>query len=369
VKMSTLRFGMFMLSTSACAIIVSTVLAKWSDTHWSRRSMLLLGSGCGALGYLGFAWVRDPVWLTMIGCTVLALSSVTFSQLFAHARELLTVSKVPAEQIPLYNNVFRLFFALAWTIGPAVAAWVMVLYSYRGMFAVAASIFVVLFLVIAVSVPSAPPPAARAAASHIPLRTTLTRPDLFAYFIGFILINAGSTMAMMDLPLLVLSNLGGTPCDIGIIYGVGPIFELPLMLYFGVLASHGDQTRVIRLGALIAVVYYSLLLMVRAPWHVYPLQILSAAMVAVNSGVAITFFQNYLPGQPGTATNLFITAARVGSTAGYFLFGSLAAAIGYRAVFSVCSLFSLITLLLFIHQDRQARSLMGAANSAAHRTG
>jgi SET family sugar efflux transporter-like MFS transporter len=140
------------------------------------------------------------------------------------------------------------------------------------------------------------------------------------------------------------------------------------MLYFGVVASRGDQTRVIRLSALIAVIYYSLLLLVRSPWHVYPLQILSAAMVAVNSGVAITFFQNYLPGQPGTATNLFITAARIGSTAGYFLFGSLAAMMGYRGVFGVCALLSVTTLLLFIYQHRRMRFAAGTAQLADHRT-
>jgi len=125
------------------------------------------------------------------------------------------------------------------------------------------------------------------------------------------------------------------------------------MLYFGVLASKGDQTRVIRIGTLIAVLYYGLLLAVRAPWQVYPLQILSAAMVAVNSGVAITFFQNYIPEQPATATNLFVTSARIGSTAGYLLFGWLAATVGYKLVFGFCTALSAITLLLFLHQHRQ----------------
>jgi SET family sugar efflux transporter-like MFS transporter len=122
------------------------------------------------------------------------------------------------------------------------------------------------------------------------------------------------------------------------------------------LASKGDQTRILRMGVMFAVVYYGFLFFVRAPWHVYPLQLLSAAMVAVNSGVAITFFQNYLPGQAGTATNLFVTAGRIGSTLGYLMFGSLAAWIGYRAVFSVCAMLSGITLLLFMIENYRARN-------------
>ncbi|MEO6003533.1 MAG: sugar efflux transporter [Opitutus sp.] len=354
-KMTPLRFSVFMVTTSLAAIVISTVLARWSDTHLSRRSMLILGSICGALGYVGYAFVRDAVWLTVIGSTVLALSSITFSQLFAHARELLVESKIPTQETPLYNNVFRLFFALAWTFGPAIASWIMLMYSYPGMFLGAAGLFILLLITVIGFIPESPPSETRRQAIRVSLRRTLVRRDLLAYFVGFVLINVCSTIGMMNLPLMVLNTLGGTPRDVGIVYSVGPVFEIPLMLYFGVLASKGDQTRVIRLGTLIAVVYYSLLLLVRAPWQVFPLQILSAAMVAVNSGVAITFFQNYVPDQPGTATNLFITAARIGSTTGYLLFGGLATALDHRTVFGICATLSAVTLLLFLHQQRQTR--------------
>lgn len=344
-----------MVVMALSAIVASTYLARWSDTHWSRRRVLCFGGTCGALGYGAFAYLRDPLWLTIVGATVLAGSTITFSQLFAHARDLLDEYNVPANEAPLYNNFFRLFFALAWTIGPAVASWVMIGYSFRGLFLTAASIFVVFLLFVLRYIPDS-----RRESGHsnvrTPLRETLTRRDVLGYFIGFVLINTCSTISMMNLPLMVLHTLHGTPHHVGIVYGVGPIFELPLMLFFGVLASKGDQSGVIRIGTVIAVFYYSLLLLVRAPWHVYPLQLLSAAMVAINSGIAITFFQNYLPGQAGTATNLFVTSARIGSTAGYLLFGSLAETIGYRQVFGACAILSAVTFGLFLIHHRQATS-------------
>ncbi|MET0793990.1 MAG: MFS transporter, partial [Polyangiaceae bacterium] len=73
----------------------------------------------------------------------------------------------------------------------------------------------------------------------------------------------------------------------------------------------------------------------RAPLQVFALQALSAAVVAVMSGVAITFFQNYLPNQAGTATNLYSTASRIGSVGGYLGFGVIGGALGHRAVFGV----------------------------------
>ena len=51
VRMSDLVFGLFMTVTVVSAIVISTVLARWSDTHWSRRAVLTLSSACGAVGY------------------------------------------------------------------------------------------------------------------------------------------------------------------------------------------------------------------------------------------------------------------------------------------------------------------------------
>ena len=132
----------------------------------------------------------------------------------------------------------------------------------------------------------------------------------------------------------------------GIAYSVAPVFELPFMFYFGLLASRGSPGRLIRIGVILAIAYYALLFFVREPWHIYPLQILSAAMIAVISGIAITFFQGYIPDQPGTATNLYTTANRIGSTIGYLCFGTLAGSIGYRAIFLVCAVVCLAAFLL-----------------------
>ncbi len=69
-------------------------------------------------------------------------------------------------------------------------------------------------------------------------------------------------------------------------------------------------------------------------------------MIAIVSGIAITFFQSYIPDQPGMATNLYSTANRLGSTVGYLGFGTLAEALGYRAIFLVCTVLCVAAFLL-----------------------
>ncbi|MEO5961582.1 MAG: sugar efflux transporter [Opitutaceae bacterium] len=348
VGMTPWEFGGFMTVTALSSIAITTALARWSDTHGTRRSMLLLGSVCGALGNTGYALVRDPLALVAIGSTALAVSSLTFSQLFAHARESLARCAVPAEETPIYMNIYRLFYALAWTGGPAIASWVVLLDGYRGTFLVAAGVFALLAVVVWRFVPAQPRPPTTANAARVSLRHAFRRPDIAVSFAGFVLVFAATTLCMMNLPLFILQSLGGTARHVGIVFSLAPVFELPLMYYFGVLASRGHQDGLIRTGIALALVYYALLALVQAPWQIYPLQILGAAATAVISGIAITYFQNHLPGQAGAATNLYASAVRIGSTAGYLLFGLLATAFGQRGVFIADAALCAITLGLFL---------------------
>lgn len=356
VGMRPWQFSLFMTVNSVSSIILSTVLARWSDTHGTRRFMLLLGSASGVLGYIGYALVRDLAWLTVIGATAIAVSTVTFSQLFAHARESLARSKMPPQETPLYMNVFRLFYALAWTIGPALAAWVMTTYAAKGTFLVAAGVFAALWLVVFFFIPGTPHSAEHKAASRVPLRQAFRQPGIVVSFVAFALVFAATAFSMMNLPLFVLESLGGTPRDIGVIYSLAPIFELPLMFYFGLLASRGEQSGIIRLGVGLAVIYYGAVATVGVPWHIYPLQILGAATTAVITGVAITYFQNYLPGQAGTATNLYSTSQRVGSIAAFLSFAPLATRLGHRGIFVVCTVLCAVASALLLYLALRGRT-------------
>jgi SET family sugar efflux transporter-like MFS transporter len=277
------------------------------------------------------------VWLTVIGSIGIGISSIVFSQVFAYGREALDRHNIPADDAPLYMNIYRLTLSLAWTVGPGVAAWVMVRYSYRGIFLACASLFVLFLAVVWLYIP-ARPPSPEARMNPVPLHRLLRRPDLLCYFTAFVLVFLCMTMGIMNLPLMILQSLGGHEKQVGIAYSVAPFFELPFLLLFGAAAANGARPEpMIRFGIIVGVAYYFLLSKVNAPWQIYLLQILSAAMIAVLSGIAITFFQNYIPNQPGTATNLYTNANRIGSTAGYLCFGTLAGAYGHRAVFLVCA--------------------------------
>jgi SET family sugar efflux transporter-like MFS transporter len=333
VGMSPFGFGVFMTLTSASSVLLSTWLARWSDTRVSRRKVLLVGGVTGALGYVGYGLCRDVSTLTLCGVIFLGLSSVTFGQVFALARDTLQQGGVELSKLPLYMNLVRLFFALAWTVGPALGA-ALVARSFRVAFFAAAGVFVAFTLLVAVFVPGRPPSeTSKRAASALPLRVALQNPALLANFAAFALFFGCSTMGMMNLPLLLMHDLGGGEHQIGIAYTVAPVVELPFMFYFGALATRVRHERLVLFAMLLAAGYYAGLALAGAPGHVYVLQVASAAIVAVMSGVAITFFQRFLPDQAGSATNLYSSSSRVGSMLGYLVFGAVAGSLGHRAVF------------------------------------
>ena len=307
VGMALTTFSAFMTATTTANILISSVLARWSDRLRSRKTVLLLGAAAGGLGYFGYAFVRNPWWLLLLATVLLGIASLTFSQLFAHARERLERSAASPAETPLYMNAFRMAFAAAWTLGPALAAHTLRTFGFRGLFLGAAGFYLLLFVLVLAFVASSQP---SSAASHAvqptnappPLgaraRSTLwTRPDVLPWLVAFILVFAAQSIAMSNMSLYVLHELEGTAAHVGFIFSLAPMFEVPFMLYVGLVASRVEAAQLIRWSMALSVVYFGALVLVQAPWQIYPLQALSAAIVAVTSGIAITFFQNKLPGQ------------------------------------------------------------------------
>jgi MFS transporter, SET family, sugar efflux transporter len=361
--LSPMGFALFMTANAISGFFITTRLARWSDTRFARKDVLLLASVAGVACYLAYAFLWDPWILLPISCVLMGISSIAFSQTFALARDLLVRRGAADSDIPFYINVFRLCYALSWTVGPALGARLLAHWSFRGTHLGAAALMTLFGLIIALGQERLPPTEkAKAAAASLPLSRAFRLPGFLAHFLAMSLILSCSTMGMMNLPLLIQRELGGTDANVGAAYSLAPFFELPFMYYVGALASRIPAARILRWAALLAVVYYAALAATQAPWQVLPLQVLSAAMVAVSSGLAITFFQDFLPGQAGTATNVYANAARAGGLAGYLLFGALGTSLGYRSVFWVCAGFSALSWGI-MHRWRPERARPSPGNS------
>lgn len=346
VGMSPLRFSVFMTITSVCAILVTVGLARWSDTHIPRKTILILGASGGVLGYVGYAFVRDPVWLMVIGCTAIAIAAVNFSQLFAHVREAFDQPGAAENEGAFLMSVVRVCFSVAWTVGPALGAWVMGKFNYRGVFLGAAGLYFVFLIGVLCFVPRLPRHLSVRLAARQPVWRVLTRGDILASFIAFVVVFAAHAINMMNMPLTVTEVLHGTSNDVGIIFGIGATVEIPLMLWFGILAARGHQMGLIRIGAVATVGYFIALGFARSPWHLFLIQMLSGVSFAILTNVTILFYQDLLPGQAGLATTIFSNSLNVGNLLGYFAFGPTVERVGNRGTFFVCGILAAVTLVI-----------------------
>lgn len=354
VGMTPSGFGMFMTATSLCAILASTGLARLSDTRFSRRRMLAMGSIGGILGFAGYALVRDTALLLIIGCSLHAIASICFAQLFSHVRETYqpTGDKTKGSSISL--SIVRVTFSFSWTVGPALGAAMLLAFGFQGLFLAAALLYTLFLLGVLRYVPERKPALNKASESHPSVWKTLRHPRLLLSFIAFAVIFAANAINMMNLPLAITRSLNGKEGDLGIVFAIGPIAEIPLMIWFGQLAGKGHQLLLIKLGFAITTLYFGGLFLSFAPWHVYILQILSGASFAILSNVAILYFQDLVPRQMGLATSLFSNAGAVGNLAGMLTFGFILETWGNQKTFLACGILAALGLLLILRIRNQS---------------
>ncbi|MEK1832417.1 MFS transporter [Priestia megaterium] len=119
---------------SVGAVVITTIIGKTSDRVPSRKKLLLLTTGAAILGYAGFAFIRNFYLLAFIAFFLLGTAASIIPQLWAFTREALKQSTVEEKETPFVMNVFRAFFALSWTVGPAVAGWVLYALGFKGLF-------------------------------------------------------------------------------------------------------------------------------------------------------------------------------------------------------------------------------------------
>ncbi|MGG3284093.1 sugar efflux transporter [Paenibacillus solani] len=359
VGMSNTEFGLFMMVSTLCGVGFSTYIGKLSDRVSDRKMILILCAIAGAIGYIGYAYSRDYYVLLVISSTFLGISSSTFSQIFAYGREVLVKSKLPANEIPLYMNILRVLFALSWTVGPAIAAYVLLYFGFKGMFLVAASCYIIVVGIVLISLKktskaeiAAQPKPPQAST---PLRKVIFQPFIFVNLIAFTLISTANTISSLNMAQFVTKVLNGQEKDVGVVFSIPPIFEIPFMLGFGVLALRVKSDNLIRLGSLLAFAYFFATFFATDVWHIFLIQVLSAAYISITSGIAITYFQDFIPSMPGTAMTLYSNTGKIGSLLGFLLFGLLSDAFGYRNVYLWCTIFTFVAMIMLFALVRAKR--------------
>lgn len=348
-RLSALQVGVFMSVIAVSGLAVSAWLGRRYDRSASRAPAFI-ALAAPAVGYLALTTTTSFAMLLLIAAAFLGAGMAAFPQLFTLARTHLNLSAGGSARRG--TPALRSVWSLAWAIGPMVGGAVLVWQGYRGLMALTALAFalVAVPLLLLGATPAAPPRAAAADAAA----TRLTRPMLLTAA-SFTLFHTAMLSGSVVLPLYLTRTLERPNGDVGLLFSVCALVEVPAALSLTLLPARVRKQWVILLGMVLFVAYF---LLVAASSSMPPLigtQVARGVAIAVVGALGITYVQDLLPRAPGRATALFANTLTTGSLISGILAGATAQALGYRAALLLCGVLSAVGCVL-LASARQPRS-------------
>ncbi|MDG4825032.1 sugar efflux transporter [Asanoa sp. WMMD1127] len=357
VGLSPLRVGIFMSLVAASGLVLSAWLGGRYDRSASRWPAFV-AVVAPALGYLALAEARSYPLLLFIAVGLLGAGMAAFAQLFTLARTHLDRSGSTSGRRG--TPALRSVWSVAWAIGPLIGAAVLEARGFRGLMGLTALAFAL------VSVPllllgATPPAPVRLAARDTDGR--LRAPVLLAAA-AFTLFHTAMLSGSVVLPLFLTRTLDRADSDVGLLFSVCALVEIPVALSLMFLPAKVRKERLIDMGMLLFVAYFALVAVSSSLPSLVVTQVARGAAIAVVGALGITHMQDLLPQATGRATALFANTLAIGSLVSGVLAGAAAQLLGHRPALLLCGVLSAVGSGLLI-AGRRAPSGTGPRTDGA----
>ncbi|MFS0894203.1 MFS transporter [Microbacterium sp. 179-I 3D3 NHS] len=355
LHLSDAEAGLFFL-TNLTAPIAGYIVGSFSDRAGSRLLVFRLAALAGFVGWALMA-VAMQAWMPFaINAVLLSVAGAGAAQLQAAVRDELNRSPTAADNEVV--AVIRMAMALGWILGPVIGAVLGALIGLRPLLLVTGlSVLLSMVPLIGVKTSSplvreaAPTPLRRpdeslGAASDSSAPAPAASPALDApeptaaprthsllpllVFTGvYVLIMCGETVKLAYLPLYMDGGLDLDAGTRGAVIGLQPLVELLLMPVAAMLASRFGMTRVLFVGAVMAVlahVSYAVADLGDPPLaFLIAGQLFMSGVIATFGVLGITVAQRLVPSRVGVASSIFLSAYAINAAVGGFL-GSVGSA-------------------------------------------
>lgn len=349
VQVRPFMVGLFFTFNAVIGILVSQLLARYSDRKGDRKTLILYCCLLGALASLLFAWNRSYFVLLLVGVLLSSFGSSATSQMFALARE--HADKTGRESV-MFSSVMRAQISLAWMIGPPLAFVLALGYGFRTMYLTAAIAFVLCAVIVRYLLPSM---RKKTLVTAMPVQAPrqLRRATL-TLFIACTLMWSCNGLYLITMPLYVVNELHLPEKLAGIMMGLAAGLEIPIMLLAGYYAKRFGKRLLMRIAAVAGLLFYSGTLLFDGEMQMLVLQGLNAVFIGILAGIGMIYFQDMMPGQAGAATTLFTNSTRMGWIVGGALAGAVAQFWSYHGVlwFAVVMMAAAIACLLRVPEAK-----------------
>ncbi|GGK41747.1 putative sugar efflux transporter [Deinococcus malanensis] len=361
--MSPLLLGIFMTLMSLSGVLISTVLARWSDRGARNKPVMLAAIVSAALGYVLLCTTRSYVPLVLIASVFLGTGAAAFPQLFAFAK---THFALAGEDLADRSMItLRSMFSVAWMLGPAAAAVILEVAGFTGLFLSAAACYLL------VGLPLLWARSRPVARTSTPAPVTSTddagpKRPLTLVALSFVLFGMSNTMGFIALPLHVTGAMGEPSSTVGWLIGLCAFLEIPFILSFALFSGRFSNERLITLSLGLFVAYFVMMAAAPAVWMLAVAQLIRAAVIAVMTTLGMAYFQELMPNRTSTALTLYANTNSIGAVLAGVVSGAFAQAFGYQAVFVLCAAMTgAAFVLLYVVTRRPAQQPALAPSQAS----
>ncbi|EJF5604634.1 MFS transporter [Salmonella enterica] len=334
--------GLFYTANAIAGIGVSLALAKRSDSRGDRRKLIMFCCLMAIGNALLFAFNRHYLTLMTCGVLLASLANTAMPQLFALAREYADSS---AREVVMFSSVMRAQLSLAWVIGPPLAFMLALNYGFTAMYSIAAVIFAVSLVLIALMLPSV-------ARVEQPVDAPLAQvngwqdKNVRMLFIASTLMWTCNTMYIIDMLLWISAELGLSDKLAGVLMGTAAGLEIPAMILAGFYVKRFGKRRMMIVAVAAGVLFYVGLIFFHSRTALLLLQLFNAIFIGIVAGIGMLWFQDLMPGRAGAATTLFTNSISTGVILAGVIQGAVAQSFGHFAVYWVIAAISVVTLVM-----------------------
>lgn len=333
--------GLFYSINSLLAMVLSQIVAHYSDRYPNRKRIIALSCVMQVLGCLLFAFNRDYYVLLILGTLIFGLGSSVSSQLFALSRE---YSEAQKRDSTMFNSILRAQLSLAWIVGPPLAYFLADQFGFTFMYVAAATIFAVSILIIWLILPQAVNSAQNIAKAQ-ELREegiSSNRRSVILLCLTCLLVWTCNSMMFINMPIYLSEHLGLSERLAGVMMGTAAAIEIPVMLIAGYCTRFISKKTLMLIGITAGIGYYAGLSAAQTEWQLITIQLFNGLFVGILASIGMIYFQDLMPYKMGTATTLFTNTGSASWVIAGQLAGLMAAQFGYHSTWylaiSLCTL-------------------------------
>lgn len=331
VKVNPYQVGLFYSINAVAGIVISFLLAQYSDNKGVRRNIILFCCLMGIGNCITFAFSRQYFILVTVGIFFSAFTSAAMPQIFASARE---YTDKTGRNVVVFNGILRAQLSLAWVIGPPLSFALAVNYGFTIMYLSAAAMFFVAMLIVFLCFPVIKRPTS-VTKKQEPKEKIFNNPNVILLFIASISMGTANMMYLIDMPLYIDDILPGSPSLPGHLMGIAAAIEIPAMLIASMLVPRFGNKNLICFAVICGIIFYIGMVSTQNEWMLIGLQFFNGLFIGIVASIGLIYFQDLLPKRTGVASTLFNNCISCSIILAGMLQGIISANFGHHMIYVI----------------------------------